>query len=61
VTWPKRIVLSRVGASSKIGAARGFAPITAYLDRLDRTRTARNLVRRLAAMGFDVQLQEKAA
>jgi transposase len=33
----------------------------AYLDRLDRTRTARNLVRRLAAMGFDVQLQEKAA
>jgi hypothetical protein len=33
----------------------------AYLDRLDRTRTARNLVRRLAAMGFDVQLQKKAA
>lgn len=32
-----------------------------YLDKLDRTRTARHLVRRLAAMGFDVQLQEKAA
>ncbi|MGB8261610.1 MAG: IS110 family transposase [Terracidiphilus sp.] len=33
----------------------------AYFDRLDRTRTARKLVGRLAAMGFDVQLQEKAA
>ena len=33
----------------------------AYFDRLDRTRTARKLVGRLAAMGFDVHLQEKAA
>jgi len=32
-----------------------------FLDRLDRERTAKHLVRRLAAMGFDVQLQEKAA
>ena len=33
----------------------------AYIDRLDRTRTTRNLVRRLTQLGFDVQLQEKAA
>jgi transposase len=32
-----------------------------YLDKLDRTRNARHLVRRLANMGFDVQLTEKAA
>ena len=32
-----------------------------YLDNLDRTRNARHLVRRLANMGFDVQLTEKAA
>jgi transposase len=32
-----------------------------FLDRLDRERTAKHLVRRLAAMGFDVQLQQKAA
>jgi hypothetical protein len=32
-----------------------------YFDRADRTRTARNLVHRLTAMGFDVQLQDKAA
>jgi transposase len=32
-----------------------------FLDRLDRERTSKHLVRRLAAMGFDVQLQEKAA
>jgi transposase len=31
-----------------------------FLDRLDRTRTAKHLVRRLASMGFDVQLHEKA-
>jgi transposase len=34
---------------------------TGFLDRQDRTRTAKHLVRRLANMGFDVQLQEKAA
>jgi len=33
----------------------------AYLDRIDRTRTARHLVRRLTTMGFDVQLQQRAA
>jgi transposase len=32
-----------------------------FLDRLDRTRNARHLIRRLANMGFDVQLTEKAA
>jgi transposase len=32
-----------------------------YLDRLDRTRNARHLVRRLTSMGFDVQLTEQAA
>ena len=32
-----------------------------FLDRLDRTRNARHLVRRLANMGFEVQLMEKAA
>lgn len=32
-----------------------------FLDRLDRKRTTAHLVRRLASMGFDVQLQEKAA
>jgi transposase len=32
-----------------------------YLDRLDRTRNARHLVRRLTNMGFDVQLSPKAA
>lgn len=32
-----------------------------YLDRQDRERTSKHLVRRLAAMGFNVQLQEKAA
>lgn len=36
-------------------------PGAGFLDRLDRTRTARHLVRRLASMGFDVQLQETAA
>jgi hypothetical protein len=34
---------------------------TGYLDRLDRTRNARHLVRRLTSMGFDVQLTEQAA
>jgi transposase len=32
-----------------------------FLDRLDRERTAKHLVRRLATMGFEVQLQDKAA
>jgi transposase len=33
----------------------------AYLDRRDRERTAKNLVRRLTSMGFEVQLQQTAA
>ncbi len=32
-----------------------------YLDRLDRTRTAKDLVRRFDHLGFDVQLTKKAA
>jgi len=32
-----------------------------YLDKLDRERTSKHLVRRLANMGFEVQLQQKAA
>jgi len=32
-----------------------------FLDKLDRTRNAKHLVRRLINMGFDVQLVEKAA
>jgi transposase len=32
-----------------------------FLDRIDRTRNARHLVRRLVHMGYDVQLIEKAA
>jgi len=32
-----------------------------YLDRVDRARTAKHLVRRLDHLGFDVQLTEKAA
>jgi hypothetical protein len=31
-----------------------------FLDRLDRERTAKHLVRRLANMGFEVQLQQNA-
>jgi transposase len=33
----------------------------AFLDKLDRERTAKHLVRRLNAMGFGVQLQQTAA
>jgi transposase len=36
-------------------------PGAACLDRMDRTRTASRLVKRLTAMGFDVQLNEAAA
>lgn len=32
-----------------------------FLDRIDRTRNARHLVRRLLHMGYDVQLTENAA
>lgn len=32
-----------------------------FLDRLDRTRNAKHLVSRLTNMGFDVQLQDRAA
>jgi transposase len=36
-------------------------PRAGFLDRVDRERTAKHLVRRLTNMGFDVQLQQKAA
>ena len=36
-------------------------PGSGFLDKLDRERTSKHLVRRLVNMGFDVQLQEKAA
>jgi transposase len=32
-----------------------------FLDKLDRTRNARHLVRRLTNMGFEVQLTQTAA
>src|SRR3712207_6438647 len=39
-----------------------FADLGAdYLDRVDRHRTARRLVRRLGALGYDVMLRPKAA
>jgi transposase len=36
-------------------------PGAGYLDRLDRARNARHLVRRLTNMGFNVQLHDQAA
>jgi transposase len=36
-------------------------PGAGHLDKLDRTRNARHLVRRLANMGFDVQPHDRAA
>jgi transposase len=36
-------------------------PGTGFLDKLDRERTSKHLVRRLVNMGFEVQLKEKAA
>ncbi len=39
-----------------------FADLGAdYLDRLDKHRTAKRLVRRLGALGYDVMLRPKAA
>jgi hypothetical protein len=39
-----------------------FADLGAdHLDRLDKHRTARRLVRRLDALGYDVMLRPKAA
>ena len=39
-----------------------FADLGAdYLDRVDKHRTARRLVRRLDALGYDVMLRSKAA
>lgn len=34
---------------------------SAYLDKLDETRTANNLVRRLERLGFTVQIERNAA
>ena len=36
-------------------------PGAGYLDRVDKHRTARRLVRRLDALGYDVMLRSKAA
>ena len=36
-------------------------PGAGFLDRLDRTRNTKHLVRRLTNMGFDVELRERAA
>ena len=45
-----------------MGAAAGFADLGAdHLDRVDRHRTARRLVRRLGALGRGVMLRPKAA
>ena len=39
----------------------GFADLGGdYLDRVDKYRTAKHLVRRLAALGYDVMLRPKA-
>ncbi len=39
-----------------------FADLGAdYLDRLDKHRTAKRLVRRLGALGYEVMLRPKAA
>jgi transposase len=36
-------------------------PGAGFRDQMDRERTSKHLVRRLVNMGFEVQLQEKAA
>ena len=46
-------MLRRVVAFADLGAG--------YLDRIDKHRTARRLVRRLDALGYDVMLRPKAA
>ncbi len=51
-----------VAAFHMLHQAVAFADLGAdYLDRLDKHRTARRLVRRLDALGYDVMLRPKAA
>ena len=46
-------ILQRAVAFADLGAD--------YLNRLDKHRTARRLIRRLNALGYEVMLQPKAA
>jgi hypothetical protein len=51
-----------VAAFHMLRRAVAFADLGAgYLDRVDRHRTAKRLVRRLDALGYDVMLRSKAA
>ncbi len=51
-----------VAAFHMLQRAVPFADLGAgYLDRIDKHRTARRLVRRLDALGYDVMLRPKAA
>ena len=51
-----------VAAFHMLQRAVAFADLGAdYLDRVDKYRTAKRLVRRLDALGYDVMLQPKAA
>jgi hypothetical protein len=67
---------STTASSRRSGQAAHYAPLTPgkprriqalsrrrqhYLDRIDKYRTAKRLVRRLDALGYDVMLQPKAA
>jgi transposase len=51
-----------VAAFHMLQRAVAFADLGAdYLDRLDKYRTAKRLVRRLGALGYDVMLRPKVA
>ena len=51
-----------VAAFHMLQRATAFADLGAdYLDRVDKHRTAKRLVRRLDALGYDVMLRSKAA
>jgi transposase len=51
-----------VAAFHMLRRAVAFADLGAdYLDRVDKHRTAKRLVRRLGALGYDVMLRSKAA
>ena len=51
-----------VAALHMLQRAVTFADLGAdYLDRLDKHRTAKRLIRRLNALGYEVMLQPKAA
>ena len=51
-----------VAAFHMLRRAVAFADLGAgYLDRIDKHRTAKRLVRRLDPLGYDVMLRSKAA